>query len=917
MLILDEPDLPTTAYSGLAAIACIANDPSWQDIPALTLPVGFVPGEDEAVISKVFSGTIAVDSATFTVDRKFQKVETVERNGQIYALATDPTDPQPGEFTYDYDTGQVEVVGDFPAGAKFEARATDSAIASSNPLITSLTQLPDIFQRYELQGTVEWSCSFEGQPSASFDLFCTWEAAEALKVELAPKKRKQMVLFGVGFEVETLAIKKEGLLANPDRYATVSVSLKGKWESYLDQRVILDADADVISVSSRTIRGNTTVGAIASKVGAAAAVPPHTIYAPRERNQEKVIGLEEVFTGQLRHNGLFADYCNPTALTGIELSSTPVHIVSFGDVVSESLEISVNAYPRAVDYENSPIEWGNALGEAAASKEDGQGDKANSKPEWRLKPPKRDFVVTGSPSLAAPPGVTETKDVLKMNFDSGGPVREQKTVYTEAGCTDLVTTEKWGFAGTSFEHVYSYNAATGKWTAASLAQLPWVQIEYTEAAYSYDDNGYLTGITTTGQRLARLRSEGSNEGLEAYKSWYKESNSTKKAKKARLLDTYKFQYIPVNEATAYGLDTLRSHYNDLPPAPTEEYEVEEPKFLPDGRLNRVFTSDSTVTEFEKDGQPWYRLKLKERVPGWADPQYCSREFNCKSAYLSMPNPDSTDKNPLPDFSTGEAKETEKGVFVPDYRGRPKPIAKGASGTIVTSVYQEAEVFIQSERLANQLESSFARSAKESTQTQNKGRPGEHTRKVPQYEKIDPNSETDPRNATDPEKDKYEWRVTTRDTSDPLYVGDERVVGDSISYPYAASLEQALKGLATDMDIENAANTETLSIDVLWLAGIPMQPGDRVNLEEHGLWRVLGYKKSLEIVAPGVCEPKDVSLDLGKIIPNPTVQTKRVAIAQPEDSSQTKTGQATDPSGKVITDPRQLIRGAGLGNPNGA
>lgn len=927
MFVIEEANQFQTAYPGYPALLAIANDRAYPQLPVGLFPVGFIPEENASLSLSQYAGSVSGGSATFTVGATVGNILEVVHDNQSFTLAVNPTSPQPKEFTFNTSTGVVQVYGTFAANPRFLVLSLSSAIAVS-PFYTSLAQLPDIFQRYELIGEVQFNTSFEGHPSAQFEVICSWAEAEALKVELQPGKRKTLTLFGIGFEVQDLSISKRSLLKDPSKTAVVSVSLTGMWETYLDQRVILDAPQDAVTEGARTIRGDTTVQAIAQKVGARVVLPPNTIYAPRQANQEQTISLGEAFTGHLRMHGLFAVYCNPAEISNREWDSTPIHNIMYSDLVSEELEISVQAYPRSLDYENSPLDWGNALGDKTATGEDTAADQQNAPPQWRLKPPKRERVTTGSATLNQPIGAVEAKSVLSLNFDSGGPIREQRTVTTEAGVPISQTTERWGFAGTSHQHVYVYNLVRKVWEVGNFASLPWRQIEKTSTTYSYDEKGYLSEINTTGWRLARLRSESSNEGCQAYSAWLNASDAFRtdadgrtlpsaKTVKFKLLKTYEFQSIPVLEKTQYQTALLRSHYNDIPSRPTEDYTYEEPKFLPDGRINNPYAtgSDTSIEEFSKNGAPYYRIKTKVPVPGWADPRYSLAELVVKSAYLSMPNPESTEKQPLPDFQTGELKEVEERIFVPDYRDRPRPSSQSIPGVVVTSTVEEAETFIVSSKLTNQLESSFARSAKDNTQTQNKGRPSEHTRKVPQYEKIDPRTETDPRDNKDPNKEDFEYRVTTRSPSDPLYQGDTRLVGESISFPYAASFEQAMKALETELAIANTSGTETLSIVVLPTVGMGIRDGDRVNLEDHGIWRVLSTAKKIEVVAPGICRLGDVQFQLGREIAVPVIQTQKLPLKTQGETVEQDTSNL-DGSGRPIIEPSQLLQGRSLANPNG-
>lgn len=897
MLTLSDSTLVALPYLN-GSLTAIAQDEQWRSPPVSVFRLGVDP--DSALDSTLITAVVSGNEATFTAGSTIQRIEQIEQDGVIYTLAADPLNPVAGEFVYDSITGAVRVIsgGQMPTTPLQVISAEPLNVMAADLPISDLALLPDIFAQFELTGDVTWSSDWEGHPTGSFELVCNWAAADVLEQTLIPQ-RTSLMMFGVGFEVAALSITKESPLTNPALEAKVSVSLRGKWERLLGEEVVLDSASATASgvttgnatigaavpVGGRTIRGNTTVNAIAALIGVPLQFPPTLIPAPTESGNETILSLSQAIEDSLRHHGCFADYSQNQGVRSRSLKDTPIHVVSYFDLVDPEFEIGVNAYPRAFDYKNSPLDWGQAAGDRVSG-EDTQG-KQQKPPQWRQQPPKRELVTTGAPTLDAPSDIdTRTKSGGSGSyvFDNGGPTREQKTVYTENGAMVRQSSVKMGFAAVACDDLYSYDASTGKWTESNGLLGTWMVIERLETTYTYDGStGYLINISTTGSRKTRLKKEGSNESLAAYSAWIKATENAPKAKKAALLGFYRFKDVAVTEETVFRTERLRDYFNDVPPGPTEEWQVKEPKLLPDGRLNpATMTNGFGVSRKEvvENGITYVLINAKIPVPGYTEPQFCSLEVSRKYSFISAPDPDSTEKKPLPDLVSGEDKEVERAIYV--------RVGKNTT-TKDTGALIETDTYIEHERIQTRKDSKFGRTALESTQQQNKGRPGEHTRYQKQYEKIDPEAENDNKGNLPNE---LEYRIST------LPIDDIRLVGGGQSYDYANSLGQALTGATTDFEINNTRDTKTTKIEVSWALGAGIEPGDRINLEGHGLWRVINYAKGLEILTPGQAKPKTVELSLGKIPAEPqmTVQT----IAKASENGQSPGSASTTVTGGGIT-----------------
>lgn len=887
MLILNAADLSPYAGDSVPYSAIASS--------ITTTPIDtFILGQPESpsvqpVILQVTGGGSGVQ--TFNAPLGTQRVDTVSYGTESFSAAVDPSDPQPGEFVFNSLTLQLTLNPSIPLtpGRSLLVQTVDPSAVLTEYLLTANDSLPDIFYKYNITGALAWSCGWEENPKGAFELITDWATADALEAELIPKVT-QLEIFGIGFQVDSLTITKRSPLQNPNLEARVNVQLRGKWEDYLEEQVVLDS-LNGTSSGSRTIRGNTTVQAIAAKVGAVATLPSNRIEAPRKSGEEEIVSLQEVFEGNLRHNGCFARYSSAGAIEAVKLDAVQIHNVSYNDLYNTELEIQINASPRALDFKNGRLEWGERVQLASTFAEDTQGNGAESLVvRWRQKPVDRQVIPTGSSDIDSPPG--NIKDLIDASFvfDNGGPVKEQTITTTENGAIVRQEYVKKGFAAVAHLHLYNRSTdSNGKtiWTPRSPSLIPtfWQTVETWAADYLYSPDGWLMEIVLTGWRLLRLQSESSNESLEAWVQWNKATDPTKQAKALIKLQSYEYNTVPVIERTVYQTRLLRQHYNDIAPQPTEENEYLVPEINEDGTLNAARFSGSLETTVEREevnGKPYLRIRQKVPVPGWADPRFCTQEISKKSAFLSRKNPDSTDKKPLPDLTSGEDKELEKMLFVPDYRYQDR-----------TGTYA-GETYLTYERLQTQKEAGFARTARETNEAQEKGRPGEHTRKEEFYEKIDPTEGDRP-------VDEYEYIISTTDYE------DDRIVGETASYPYASTFEQAMVGLQTDLEINNTRDTKNTSAELRH--ALAMQEGDLVNLEGHGQWRVLNYSKSLAILAPGVFQPGRMSLDLGYRIKAPAIAlTKRLKPQPTTETTSSSTGE--------ISSPGYLIQGVQRGNSQG-
>lgn len=813
---------------------------------------------------------------TFDLPLGAARVSQVSYGSEIYSPAVNPASLQPGEFVFDSLNLQVTIAPLSPlmVGRSLSVQSIDPGNVLVEYLMSASDALPDMFFKYNLTGALAWSCGWEENPTGSFELITDWATADQIENELIPQET-ELEIYGVGFQVASLVIVKTSPLENPNLEARVSVQLRGKWESYLEDQVIIDSP-NGIAAGARTIRGNTTVQAIAQKVGAVVNLPTNRIKAPTKAGEETKVSLQEVFEGHLRHNGCFARYSSAAAIEAVPLAAVATHQVSYTDLFNQRLKIAVNAKPRAFDYKNNRLEWGEQVSINSGIAEDTQGSRdVLLYPQWRLKFADKRIEPVGSPNPEIPPDDLQNALDTSLVFDGGGPIKELTTTWTENGAVVKQSYVKYGVVAIAYRDLY-YRVSTGWYKVEPLNPAAyWQLVEQWEANYFYDHStGYFSGHQCEGSRLLRLKSESKNESCQAYDDWFK-STGQDRPKKRKQLDFFNFQWKPLIEKSSFQLDTFRNHYKGMPPRPTEEAELFFPEFKPDGSRASSFVSSAfgqvVVTREDVDGEPWIRIKYPVPVPGWVEPRFAVTEISQKSCFIREPDPDNSQANPLPDLIAGEYKDLERRLNVPDYR------YQSTSGTV------ETETFIEYTRLQTQKEIAFARSAKETDEQIQKGRPNEHTRKEKLYEKIDPlEGEADP--------DEWEYSISTTAAE------DDRLVGDTLSYPYASTYAQAVVGLETELEINNTRDTKTTSLELKH--SLSTREGDLVNLEGHGQFRVLGYAKSLAILGKGLIQPGRMSLDLGSRIAGTQITIVKTAKPKPAEDSEAEVVEPLN-SGQLI------------------
>lgn len=171
-----------------------------------------------------------------------QNVVSLQAGVGSFVPAMDPDSPQPGEFTFDRETGEVRVFMDdqrrltpdlFVQVIK-AAPAVPTGVISAE-LFGSLANLP-------ATGQIAWTLNAEQHPSGQLDLLVYGDDIDQIRAVL--KNGAEITFAGIGFSVGQPQERLLNTEEYPGRFYEYSVPLIGKWQrSIYNELVYLNPDA--------------------------------------------------------------------------------------------------------------------------------------------------------------------------------------------------------------------------------------------------------------------------------------------------------------------------------------------------------------------------------------------------------------------------------------------------------------------------------------------------------------------------------------------------------------------------------------------------------------------------------------------------------------------------------------------------
>ena len=444
--------------------------------------------------------TYTGDSFTVPVDG-VGAIASVQIGGETLTLAMDPSDPQPGEFTFANGQLTVNIFSAPPSGTALHYHG-QAATYPNTPGTGLIEPIPQLFLDWNVDGDFTINESFEGHPSASFSFQI--KSSEVGKARDYFRNGTPFTLYGVGFRVVNFDREVE-----PGGWSRCTVQLGGKHEAALSKPIRL---LPLVQASGNNPRlGALSIHAIANAAGTAYKGPAIAYPVPESITAQTKVTLGSILKKHARVVGCFQVLSHPDYVELRPWHSTKIHAFSPADVNISGRKISVSTPgDRAIvdgiqtmaDYQNTEL--------TLASIQGSEPDDAE--------PP---AIIT---TCDAPSNFSQVPRQLKAfarqleiadQFDNGGDTSGRTCTTTEGGTITGVESEKYGAAFHALD-IYTLDtdrsgggASVFKW-AKKFGVNPsdfWQPIERLKESVSYRDDGYITGKQKGGWKLARFKTD--------------------------------------------------------------------------------------------------------------------------------------------------------------------------------------------------------------------------------------------------------------------------------------------------------------------------------------------------------------------------------------------------------------------------
>ena len=410
--------------------------------------------------------------------------------------------------------------------------------------------------------------------------------------------------------------------------------------------------------------------------------------------------------------------------------------------------------------------------------------------------------IEGDPNPQVPPTINRgfyqesyPSDYLRVPthaFDSGGITKTKKTIKSFNGETVEEIEIAYGFVYRSID-VWVINVTSSnpfRYTQEFLnpaIDAYWQQISYEKKTYSHDSDGNLLGFVSSGWKLQRFRQE--SESLELLDLKIEEldpaTDPNRLAVIIALKELYTHQKTPINSSLINQLERMDAHYADI-------------------------TDNS---------------------------KYVKKSFFSQTNTQLIPDPESTDGDPLPPIVTGENKteETYTTVVSPQSRNSPQ----------VPERYQVRSFSTDSSG------QSFRDSASINQVSTSTGRPAT----VSRISRTTPS----PKNPT---VDNRRYRVKT---PNPLPELNAYITTESIGFTGGTTYTKVFLGTQTQISHTNTEQAYTISVELHnrkpWVVGERI----RWNFE---VWTILSISESQSVRQDGLVYCDNYTVALGRFLDVP-------------------------------------------------
>jgi hypothetical protein len=750
----------TTPNSYSAAGFGIALDPSAYAPTALISNPNPVDTIAPTIPPAIVNGVITVPAPEGV------KIRTLAIGGQIYTYTL--TSPPPaGQFT---DLGGDLLIGYLGLVPPPVISYYLSPIRI--PTDRLVDPRPSLFTQFPISGELTWTLNWEEQPQASFE-FITLASKKSDLIDYFTTA-DNIDIYGVGFATSgQLSITETSLTKSAIPLIKVSVNLTGCHARYLDIYTFLGKqlylpNCQAAPTPQLNSPDTMTVQDLANKVGTsvigeAIAIDKNILNSPAVAT---TLG-SNLESNSIRGIGAFIKYDRTDAIELKPYNNVASYFVSESDVRSD-IQTSVNHKINTKFYKTydplTKVTFGSNPYTAATIR---------PQPEWQPVPLIPTETYEGDPNPDDDPYNFIERD-LSIVFDISGKRKRRKDIKLINGQPIQEIEQEWGWVAVAKDHIVFTNDARP--TIVNING-SWSKIQSKTTNYTYNNEGYLIKVESTGYKKVRFRTENAQKP---------ESLATRPETgdpaEIENLESFRFFNLPISSSEIYSLELMSKYYSD----------IKTPKI--------------NYTICLADGSGTIDIPIDDKA--YIPPYFVSKKRVVESGFASTVNPKSTALKPLPNLTTGKSSEFTERVVV-----QPKPV-------LSLSIIEEPK---DPTYYTKSIDNYSAEGAQLSTtlaiaeSSLVNGRPPIATNRGAVLQLVQP-----PASPTTPAVPNTAFAIKSGLSTQSLgYV----TVG-AINFPTATTKDQAVKAAQIDIDIINAKNSQTESMLINWRPEI--RPGDLVT-----------------------------------------------------------------------------------------
>lgn len=760
---------------------------------------------------------------------------TVTSGNTIFKLASDYSNPLEGEFTFNNNIVTIH-----------SSTTLTTVSYINNPPVTTLTvkTIPSFFYNLPAIGGFSITDSWQDHPTANL-VFIT-KPNQLQQYRTTFRNGALIDIYGYSFVVNSYSedISKE------DYSATVSVSLRGKWEMFMNLPIELNRNAGIlykdfqdpecqIGYESPANTSYISANGLASRVGARLTGIDFTVKVPTNTSDSVTTTLSGEIEKWLDIKGSVLDYSNANAIVVRNLNAAQTHFIN-DSILLSNFNTTINRTPIAPvnssSVSNNNINYTALVPTTITNKpyfstfentnlipkptiqnytvsdvfNDG-GNKIVDEPTQTLPPryeqrkvKRRTYDKGDLDAASCPLNVIKLTD-LSLNFDKSGVTKTVVTVTEEDGFPITEVTRRYGFAYRAVDITKVITNDAGDLQPILEEGNPanwWKLIEEKVTTYLYDNGlssdsgtGYLLGYDIVGRRLLRSEAEGDDLYTQEYYLEFNYEDDSPEPTNFEIAkyNTYGFRYVPLYGAKRYLLNAHRDYYKN--------FENEEKYYK----------------KCNKDGSSSWEVR-----PDYVEPMFAIGEAEEISCYLQTPDPRNLLRDPesdppepyFPDKSTGEESYRRSFIKILDSKNTGKP------NYTVDSNLPEQDRYITFNSNFSAQEPGFGVVVEETSTSQSDGIPPVHTRKPPAYELVEPDKE-------DKSKEQKQFRYVL--FTNPYNGGFPRA--GSFSFEKATKINEVISAVTNQLKIDDIRNTLSSSCTIP--LNMNIKSGDKVVVSVEG------------------------------------------------------------------------------------